>query len=91
MSIVATASLKLLSFTFFRGKNQKIKAVQGASGRVNDTNIQLFNVSSHARQVIDSSGICKVAELEKAVSNSLQHRIEQVAKKVRYIIHPFSA
>ncbi|KAL8158306.1 TNF receptor-associated factor homolog 1a-like isoform X2 [Apium graveolens] len=80
-SLVKQKKQKSLS----RGKNQRVKAVR-ANGQVNDTNIQLSDVSSDVGQVIDSAGICKVAEPEKAVSNLLQHRTVQVAKKEEVVV-----
>ncbi|XP_017226631.1 TNF receptor-associated factor homolog 1a isoform X3 [Daucus carota subsp. sativus] len=64
-----------------RGRNLRVNAIQEARGRDIDCNIKPSNASSDPGQVIDSSGNGKVAKPEKAVSNSLQHRTEQVTKK----------
>lgn len=72
---------------FFRGKYQRVKAIEEATGCAADTNIQPPDTSNEG-YVIYKSGKSKVAKPEKGILNSLQHQTkltEQVAK-VGYIL-----
>ncbi|XP_063937021.1 TNF receptor-associated factor homolog 1a-like isoform X2 [Daucus carota subsp. sativus] len=65
-----------------RGKYQRVKAIEEATGCAADTNIQPPDTSNEG-YVIYKSGKSKVAKPEKGILNSLQHQTkltEQVAK-----------